>query len=99
MTDAEIAAMRENHDRHHRAFARRRVMLIEKADGTWRVEDDTPDGVAPQSEYPTALQAAARMLQLLGLREPVKPQDWPEEVRIGRIDYEGDPPRKPDWKE
>lgn len=50
------------------------------------VYQQTKDSVAPYIKYPTSRLAAARVLQLLGLG-PVAPQDHPEQVCIGHIDY------------
>ena len=62
-----------------------RWMIAAEPDDTYSVHYHTVDGVAPPAVYVTRAEAAARVLQLLGLKEPVTPQDWPEEVCIGSI--------------
>lgn len=86
--DAEVEEIKRE------AFAdlkARRVIMLVEADYGFDVRQWTPDGVAPTSSYDTAQEAAGRACQLLGLKEPVKPQDWPETVGIGV----GGPPPKP----
>ena len=61
-----------------------RWMIVRELDG-WSVHLHTIAGVAPVTTYPTKEQAAARLLQSLDIDKPVKPQDWPESVGIGRI--------------
>ena len=68
------------------------AILLVKGDYGWRVEQWLPDGVAPSSDYDTPHEAAARACQLLGLREPVTPQSWPEVAQIGG-DGRAVPPR------
>jgi hypothetical protein len=80
--DREVVAIQTEWLVEHRTH--RRVMIAEEPAG-WSVHLHTADGVAPPSIYPTAEQAAARVLQLLKIREPVTPQDWPEEVCIGTV--------------
>lgn len=71
---------------HIANLRKRDVIMIEKSDYGYRVHHWTPDGVAPQSDYDIPQEAAACVLQLLKITEPVKPQDWPERVCIGRIE-------------
>lgn len=73
-------------DKHFDNLRKRRVFMIEAADYGYRVHEFLPDGVAPQSDYDTPHEAAARLLQLMGIKEPVTPQDWPESVCISTID-------------
>ena len=68
------------------------AILLVKGDYGWRVEQWLSDGVAPSSDYDTPHEAAARACQLLGLREPVTPQSWPEVAQIGG-DGRAVPPR------
>lgn len=68
----------------------RRVIMLVEADYGFDVRQWSPDGVAPTSSYDSAQEAAARALQLLGLKEPISPQDWPETVGIGDA---GAPPK------
>ena len=61
------------------------IAIVQEAD-EFGVYHQTKDGVAPYSTYPNARLAASRVLQLLGIG-PVAPQDYPEEIGIGHIDY------------
>jgi hypothetical protein len=64
---------------------KRRWTIVEEIDGTYSVHDHSSDGVGPPSSYPDKVLAAARVLQLLGLKEPVTPQDYPERVCVGTM--------------
>ena len=44
---------------------------------------DDGENSLPQTSYPNAYKAAARLLQLMEIDLPVQPQDWPERVEIG----------------
>jgi hypothetical protein len=59
-----------------------RWIVVEEPQG-YTVHHHTIDGVAPLSWYETKVQAVARLLQLMGVCEPVTPQTWPERVEIG----------------
>lgn len=59
-----------------------RWIIVEGLEG-YEVHEHTIDGVAPCSVYQTKAEAAARLLQLLDISEPVTPQNWPERVCIG----------------
>lgn len=87
--DAEIEQIKTE---HFEAIRGRKVVLLIKSDYGWDVETWSPGGVAPTSSYDTAQEAGARVLQLLGLKEPVTPQSWPEIAQIGNG---GGPPPKP----
>jgi len=66
------------------AMGGRDVVLLVKADYGWEVANWLASGgTAPTSAYDTPQEAAARAMQLMGLTEPVKPQDWPEIAQIG----------------
>lgn len=82
MSDPDVERIK---DRHFADLRRREVIAIVKHDYGYKIHQWSADGVAPQSDYDTPQEAAARALQLLGLKEAVKPQDWPEEVHIGTI--------------
>lgn len=69
----------------------RETISLVKSDYGWDVEQVTVGGVAPVSSYDTAEEAGARVLQLLGLKEAVKPQHWPEVAGLGQ--NPGPPPR------
>lgn len=62
------------------------IFAIVQDGDTFGVYQQTRDSVAPYIKYPTAQLAASRILQLLQLG-PTAPQDYPEEVGIGEIDY------------
>lgn len=77
---------------HFDALSAREVILIVKHDYGYQVEHWQPDGVSPSSDYDTPQEAGARALQLLGVKEPVNPQSWPELAQIGG-DGRAIPPR------
>ena len=81
--DAELERIKDEHIANLR---KRNVIMIETSDYGFRVHQWSPDGVAPQSDYDTPHEAAARALQLLKIKEPVTPQDWPEQAQIGTIE-------------
>lgn len=58
------------------------VMVVKTVYG-YQVWQWSPDGVAPASDYDISQEAAARACQLLGLSDPVVPQNWPEIAQIG----------------
>jgi hypothetical protein len=78
--DAEVEQIKRD---HFDALRSREVILLVKHDYGWHVEQWTPTGVAPTSAYDTPQEAAARALQLMKIKEPVVPQDWPEVAQIG----------------
>ena len=63
---------------------KRRWILVEEGDGTYSVHEHMTDGVAPPITKPNKRDAAARLLQCLGVG-PVAPQDYPEEICVGEI--------------
>ena len=81
--DAELERIK---DEHFAVIRKRDIVMIVKGDYGWEVHQWSPDGVAPQSEYDTPHEAAARALQLLKIEESVAPQDWPETCCIGRVE-------------
>lgn len=83
--DPDIIAFQVEWLAQHRTQPR--FIIVEEAAG-WSVHQHTTDGVAPSSSYPTKERAAARVLQLLGLTNPVTPQNWPETVCVGEINGE-----------
>lgn len=78
--DAEVEKIKHE---HFAAIKARHVILIVKSDYGYQVEQWSPDGVAPSSDYDTPQEATARALQLLKLKEPVTPQSWQEIAQIG----------------
>lgn len=62
------------------------VYMIVATDYGFRVEHWTPDGVAPQFDYDTPQEAVARVMQVMGIADAVKPQDHPEPCCVGIIE-------------
>lgn len=89
MSDLEVDEIKRE---HFRALSGREVILLVRSDYGWDVEQWFPEGVAPTSSYDTPQEAGARALQLLKLKEPITPQDWPEIAQIGGG---GGPPPRP----
>lgn len=81
---ADITAMQA--DWNARWRDKRRWIIVEEGDGTYSIHEHMTDGVAPPTIKPGKREVAARFLQLLGIG-PVAPQDYPEEVCIGEIEY------------
>lgn len=44
---------------------------------------DNKGNSMPQTSYPNAAKAGARLLQLMEVGAPVTPQDWPELIGLG----------------
>ena len=63
-----------------------RWIIVEESDGTFTIHEHTRDSVYCPTVKKTAREVASRMLQLLNVG-PVAPQDWPEEICIGEIEY------------
>lgn len=83
--------LEEIRDEHYARWRTRRIFVIEREDdGRWHVQQHAHDGVAPMSSYVTKEEAAARLLQIMLIKEPVTPQDWPEEVCIGFVERRDD---------
>lgn len=83
--DADITEMQNHWYRLWRN--KRRWIIVEEGDGTFSIHEHMIDGVAPPTVKPSKREVAARLLQLLGIG-PVAPQDYPEEVCVGTIEYE-----------
>jgi hypothetical protein len=81
---ADITAMQAEWNAKWRD--KRRWIVVEEADGTYSIHEHMTDGVAPPCVKPNKREVAARLLQLLQIG-PVAPQDWPEEVCVGEIEY------------
>jgi len=79
-------------DSHFADIRKRDVIMLVRGDYGLTVHQWSPTGVSPQSDYDTPQEAAARALQLLGLTEPVTPQDWPEIAQIGGDGRSAPPP-------
>ena len=85
--DLEITAMQTDWLVDNRR--KRRWIIVEEPDGVcFTVHEHSIDGVAPQIRKGTKEEAAARLLQCLGIHEPVTPQNWPESICIGFVDTE-----------
>lgn len=63
-----------------------RIIIVMELDGTYIIHQHTKDSVYCPTEKKTAREVASRLLQLLNVG-PVAPQDWPEEICVGEIDY------------
>ena len=87
MADPEVVAIQNEWFRDVRPFKR---WIIVERDLMFEIHLHTADGVAPMHAYPTKELAAARLLQLMGIAEPVRPQNWPEDVAVGVITIEKD---------
>ena len=75
--DAELERIK---DEHFAVIRKRDIVMIVKGDYGWEVHQWSPDGVAPQSEYDTPHEAAARALQLLKIEVP-EPA-----IRVGTVE-------------
>jgi hypothetical protein len=84
--DQKIVAMQRQHEDGWRLAEK--WIIVHTLEG-YEVHHHLIDGVGPPSVYPTRDQAAARILQLLKIKQPVTPQNWPERIQIGAIN--GDP--------
>lgn len=71
---------------HYESNRDKPIFAIIQDGDEFGVYEQTKDSVSPYIKYPNARLAAARILQLLGVG-PVAPQDHPESVCIGEIDY------------
>ena len=86
MNTHDIAEMQREHE--DRLRATHRWMIAETEDG-FEVHEWTVDGVAPPATKDTKEAAAARLLQLMGIRHAVIPQAYPERVCVGTIFTQG----------
>ena len=83
----DIAQMQQ---RHEERLRKTRRWVIAETDEGFEVHQWTEDGVAPWATYPVPEAAAARLLQLMGIKHAIVPQAYPESVCIGSIDRDGD---------
>lgn len=79
----DIPTMQREHEERLRTTPR---WIIAETDDGFEVHAFTVDGVAPCSTYPVKEAAAARLLQLLGVKHAIAPQSYPESVCIGHIE-------------
>lgn len=77
--DPDIAVIQEEWFARNR-YTHRWVIVAELVG--YSVHEHSIDGVAPPTTYPTIELAAARLLQLLGIKQSVSPQTRPEIVEI-----------------
>ena len=76
----------EIRDEHYARIRQRDCYLIEKTDYGFKVHDWSADGIGPSFDYDTPQEAVARVAQIIGLTEPVMPQNWPQPVCVGTIE-------------
>lgn len=81
--DPEIVEIQD--EWHERNRMTRRLMVVQEPEG-WSVHQHTIDSVFPPNHYASVELAAARLLQLLGIGQPVTPQSHPEPVCIGKVE-------------
>jgi len=62
------------------------IILTSGLDGRWYIEQTDGENVWPRILFKDNVDAAARVLQLLDIKEPVSPQDYPIKVCIGEIE-------------
>jgi hypothetical protein len=79
----DIVAMQRLHEERLRKTRR---WIISETDDGFEVHEWSVDGVAPWATKETAESAAARLLQLMGIKHAIIPQAYPEEVCIGHVD-------------
>lgn len=73
---------------HEERLRETRRWIIAETDKGFEVHEWLIDGVAPWSTYPIKEAAAARLLQLMGIKHAIVPQNFPESVCVGRIEKE-----------
>lgn len=62
------------------------IEIHELIDGTFKICEFSEQSVFPTTEKKTAYETVARVAQILGVKESVNPQDWPERICIGEIE-------------
>lgn len=62
------------------------IEIIEMADNTFEIHEYEGENICPTTCKKTAIETVARVAQLLGIKEPVIPQSYPERVCIGEIE-------------
>lgn len=69
------------------------TFVVAQSERGWDVwdYDSTGENISPKCSYPNAYKAAARLLQLMDIKLPVTPQDWPERICIGEIPDDQEP--------
>lgn len=84
----DIPTMQREHEERLRKTRR---WIIAETDGGFEVHEFTAGGVAPRSVHPVPEMAAARLLQLMGIKHAILPQSYPEDVCIGHIKKKSSP--------
>lgn len=64
------------------------IEISQKADGSFIIKEFNEESILPHTEKKTAYETVARVAQIMGLKEPIKPQNWPEKICIGEIETE-----------
>jgi hypothetical protein len=68
---------------HRESWGGLTLFAVTTQNGWYAVHFHTGDGsVHPVIEYATPQEAVARLMQLMDIKDPVVPQDWPERVEI-----------------
>jgi hypothetical protein len=75
---------------HEERLRETRRWIIAETDEGFEVHEWTVDGVGPWAVKGTPEMAAARLLQLMGIKHAIVPQAFPESVCIGRIERAGE---------
>lgn len=81
-----IEAMQREHEARLRTTHR---WIIAETDEGFEVHEWTAAGVAPWAEKATKEAAAARLIQIMGIKHAIVPQAYPEEICIGFIEIGG----------
>jgi hypothetical protein len=66
------------------------IRLIETIPGHWMIRESTKDSVFPPTVKPTTKEMVARVAQIVGLKELVEPQNYPEQICVGEITEDED---------
>lgn len=64
----------------------RTIEIHELSDGTFNICEYEGENIIPHTAKKTAYEVVARVAQILGIKEMIKPQDWPEDICIGEIE-------------
>ena len=64
------------------------IRLIETIPGHWMIRETTKDSVFPPTVKPTTKEMVARVAQIVGLKDPVEPQNYPEQICVGEVTME-----------
>ena len=78
----DVVAMQREHEDRLRLTTR--WLIAETKDG-YEVHEFTADGVATCAVKPIREAPAARLLQLMGIKHAIVPQNYPERIGISTI--------------